>query len=170
MDSISTSHLKRKEERGFGLLRDQVSGLMFRGRCRRWRSHPSGKCSQERLTRGTVTSTMRRAAHPSGCARSGAGTSCSAAKYQSLFAGGTAHITHDRSFRESLSEQPLHGKRLLKASVSTWTAPSGDPGMAACNCLQGGGSLGATGYGFSEKLLAPKHVSGMVLWRGFVHT
>ena len=28
---------------------------------RRWRSNPSGKCSQERLTRGTVTSTMRRA-------------------------------------------------------------------------------------------------------------
>ena len=41
--------------------------------CWRWRSNPSGKCSQERLTRGTVTSTMRRAAHPSGCARCGAG-------------------------------------------------------------------------------------------------
>ena len=27
----------------------------------------SGKCSQERLSRGTVTSTMRRAAHTSGC-------------------------------------------------------------------------------------------------------
>ena len=39
--------------------------------CRRWRSNPSGKCSQERLTRGTVTSTMRRAVHPFGCARCG---------------------------------------------------------------------------------------------------
>ena len=41
-----------------------------------------------RLTRlnlqGTVTSTMRRAAHPSGCARCGAGAGCSAIKYQSL--------------------------------------------------------------------------------------
>ena len=27
--------------------------------------NPSGKCSQERLTRGTVTSKMRGAAHPS---------------------------------------------------------------------------------------------------------
>jgi len=54
------------------------------GRCRRWRSNPSGKCSQERLTRGTVASTMRRAAHPSGCARCGAGAGCSAIKYQSI--------------------------------------------------------------------------------------
>ena len=37
--------------------------------CRRLRSNPSGKCSQERLARGTVTSTTRRAAHPSGCVR-----------------------------------------------------------------------------------------------------
>jgi len=34
-----------------------------------------------------VTSTMRRAAHPSGCARCGAGAGCSAIKYQSLFIG-----------------------------------------------------------------------------------
>jgi len=53
--------------------------------CRRWRSNPSGKCSQDRLTRGTVTSTMRRAAHPSECARCGAGVGCSAIKYQSLY-------------------------------------------------------------------------------------
>ena len=51
---------------------------------RRWRSNPSGKCLQERLTRGTVTSTMRRAAHPSECARCVAGAGCSAIKYQSL--------------------------------------------------------------------------------------
>ena len=50
---------------------------------RRGRSNPSGKCSQERLTRGTETSTMRRAAHPSGRARCGAGAGCSAIKYQS---------------------------------------------------------------------------------------
>ena len=52
--------------------------------CKRWRSNPSGKCSQERLARGTVASTMRRAAHPSGSARCGAGAGCSAMKYQSL--------------------------------------------------------------------------------------
>ena len=33
---------------------------------------------------GTVTSTMRRAAHPSGCVRCGAGAGCSGIKYQSL--------------------------------------------------------------------------------------
>ena len=38
----------------------------------------------ERLTRGTVTSTMRRAANPSGCARCGAGAGCSARKKHSL--------------------------------------------------------------------------------------
>ena len=36
---------------------------MERQGCRRWRSNPSGKFSQERLTRGTVTSEMRKAAH-----------------------------------------------------------------------------------------------------------
>ena len=55
------------------------------GAGRRWRSNPPGKCSQERLTRGTVTRTMRRAAHPSGCARCGAGAGCSAINYQSLW-------------------------------------------------------------------------------------
>jgi len=57
---------------------------IFHPRRRRWRSNPPGKRSQERLTRGTVASTMRRAAHPSGCARCGAGAGCSAIKYQSL--------------------------------------------------------------------------------------
>ena len=51
--------------------------------CRRWRSNPSGKCSQARLTRGTVTSATRRVAHPSGCAGCGA-DACSAIKYQFL--------------------------------------------------------------------------------------
>ena len=45
--------------------------------------HPKN-ASQERLTQGTVTSTMRREAHPSGCARCGAGAGCSAVQYQSL--------------------------------------------------------------------------------------
>ena len=45
---------------------------------RRWGSNPSGNCSQERLTRGKVSSTIRREAHPSGCARCGAGAGCSA--------------------------------------------------------------------------------------------
>ena len=55
-----------------------VLGAWYRSFSRRWRSTPFGKCSQERLTRGTVTSTMRKAAHPSGCARCGAGAGCSA--------------------------------------------------------------------------------------------
>ena len=55
---------------------------------RRWRSNPFGKCSQERPIRGTVASTMRRAAPSSGCARCGAGAGCSAMKYQSLWTTG----------------------------------------------------------------------------------
>ena len=39
----------------------------------------------DRLTRSTVTSMLSRAAHPSVCARCGAGAGCSATKYQSLF-------------------------------------------------------------------------------------
>jgi len=53
----------------------------------RWSSNPSGKRLQERLTRGAVTSTMRMAtpaAHPSGCARCGAGAGCSPIRYLSL--------------------------------------------------------------------------------------
>ena len=64
-------------------------------RSRRWRSNPSGHCSQERLTRGTVTSTMRKAAHPSGCARCGAGAGCSAIKYQSLSASRSCACAHN---------------------------------------------------------------------------
>ena len=47
-------------------------------------SSPSDKCSQERLARGTVASTMRRAAYPSGCARCGDGAGCSAIEKRSL--------------------------------------------------------------------------------------
>ena len=45
---------------------------------------PCVTCSPKRLTQGTVTSTMHRAAHPSGCARFGAGAGCSTIRYQSL--------------------------------------------------------------------------------------
>ena len=45
------------------------------------------KIPQERLARSTVTSTMRRAAHPSRCARCGAGAGCSSITHQSLWAG-----------------------------------------------------------------------------------
>jgi len=51
---------------------------------RRWRSNPSGQCSQERPSRGTVTSTMRGAENLSECAKCGAGIDCSAIKHQSL--------------------------------------------------------------------------------------
>ena len=46
-------------------------------RCRRWSSNPSGKCSYERPTRGTVCGTMR-----SMC---GADAGCLAINYQSLW-------------------------------------------------------------------------------------
>jgi len=60
--------------------------INLRGSCvrRRWRSNISETFSQQRLTRGTVIGTTRRAAHPSGCGRCGAGAGCSAIKYQSL--------------------------------------------------------------------------------------
>ena len=74
---------------------------------RRWRSNPSGKCSQERLSRGTVTSTMRKAAHPSGCARCGAGAGCSAIKYQSRW----TPLAPDRVDRDS--NQSTHNKTRL---------------------------------------------------------
>jgi len=56
--------------------------------------------SQERLTRGTVTSKIRRAAHPSGCAKCGAGAGCSSTECQSL-RGPFAKLCHPRNFRES---------------------------------------------------------------------
>ena len=61
-----------------------AKGTRGRNMGRRWRSNPSGKCLQEQLTRGTDTSTMRKAAHLSGCARCGAGSGCSAMTYRSL--------------------------------------------------------------------------------------
>ena len=71
---------------GFGVEVSRFKNQVFGSRAgrgwwiggRRWRSDPSGKGSHERLTRGTVISTMRRAAHPSGSARCGAGAGCSA--------------------------------------------------------------------------------------------
>jgi len=59
--------------------------------CRgRWKSYPSEKCLRVRLTRGTVTGTMRRAAYPSGYARCGAAAGCSTIRYQSpLFLSST---------------------------------------------------------------------------------
>jgi len=48
----------------------------------------AGGRASEAGSASTVTSTMRRAAHPSGCVRSGAGAGCSAINYQSLRFGG----------------------------------------------------------------------------------
>ena len=64
--------------------REHCSRMQSVTQCRRRGSNPLGKCSPERLTRGTVTSTMRKAAHPPGCARCGAGAGRSSIKYQSL--------------------------------------------------------------------------------------
>ena len=47
--------------------------------CRRWSSNPSGKCSSERPTRGTVGGTMR--------SMRGADAGCLAINYQSLYLG-----------------------------------------------------------------------------------
>ena len=68
--------------------------------CRRWSSNPSGKCSYERPTRGTVCGTMR-----SMC---GAGAGCLAINYQSL------HIREQRGIagwaRPAPSKAPLLGR------------------------------------------------------------
>ena len=67
---------------GVGARKDDAEG---RGvRCGRTGAVSLSLSRPERLTRGTVTTTMRRAAHPSGCARCGAGAGCSAITYQSL--------------------------------------------------------------------------------------
>ena len=59
---------------------------------RRWSSNPSGKCSYERPTRGTVCGTMR-----SMC---GADAGCLAINYQSLFATATReHLLCRRGLR-----------------------------------------------------------------------
>jgi len=63
--------------------------------CRR--SNPSGKCSQERLTWGTVTSTMRKATNPPGCVRFSAGSS-----------GGLHGLRHQELPRYLQREVPAH--------------------------------------------------------------
>ena len=62
----------------------RVEGLVGR----RWSSNPSGKCSYERPTRGTVCGTMR-----SMC---GADAGCLAINYQSLGVGGDLGLTWSR--------------------------------------------------------------------------
>ena len=61
----------------------RVSGLGFRVEC--VRSKPQRPGFRVYGLRGTVTSTMRRAAHSSGCARCGDGAGCSAITYQSMY-------------------------------------------------------------------------------------
>jgi len=86
---------------------------------RRWRSNPSGKCTQERLTRGTETTTMRRAAHPSGCARCGAGAGFSAIQYQSLwFSRESRRGTNANAGRTSTSVPSLPLALSLMLSLS----------------------------------------------------
>ena len=88
----------------------RISRLMFpidefRDSCyrrSRWRSNPSGKCSHARLTRGTATSTMRRATRPSGRARCGAGAGCSVMKYQSIMLSTGSRRRRLRAKRETL--------------------------------------------------------------------
>ena len=91
----------------------------------RWRSNPSGKFSQEQLTRGTVTGTMRGAAHPSGCARCGAGAGCSAMKCQSLPLQTAKKLTERRILVEHPIEDLLREteKRARNHSIRT-TSPS----------------------------------------------
>ena len=83
----------------------------------RWRSNPSDKCSQERLTRGTVTSTIRRAAHPSGCARCGAGAGCTTMKCQSLTPCAPVNLSSDC--------QLIISPRQRKRSTSSSSTQSG---------------------------------------------
>ena len=93
-----------------------------------------GGCSQERLIRGTETSTMRRAAQPSRCARCGAGAGCSVIKYQSLW-GGLNHLrvgmsggkAHERSERQEHSNKNngfTHGTRRALPSSGRHQRPA----------------------------------------------
>jgi hypothetical protein len=79
------------------------------------------KCPQERLTRGTVTSTMRRAARPSGCARCGAGAGCLVIQYQSLLVPGPLRDCILRFWVSRLEEYRF---RLSPHSVFLFTCPS----------------------------------------------
>ena len=100
-------------------LTGQICG--WQADCRKWRSNPCGKCSQQRLTRATVTSTMRRAAHLSGWASCSAG--CSAMKYQSL-AGGLGSRADGGARHRS-----LRGVRHLPAARPTSGVSSHPSGM-----------------------------------------
>ena len=69
---------------------------------RRCKSNPSGRFSQERLTRGTVTSTTRRAAHPSGWARCVAGAGRSA-----MIDSGSGEVSREKRW---LFEEPTQSR------------------------------------------------------------
>ena len=63
-------------------------------------------------TRGTVTSTMRRAAHSSESARCGAGADCSALKYQSLLvcrAGGASSAGREGEYVRAMDHGKVRG-------------------------------------------------------------
>ena len=95
----------------------------------RWRSNPSGKCSQERLTPGPVTSTMRRAAHPSGCARCGAGAGCSAIKYRSLLKAAAAAAAKRQLLKSCSGRSPSsQGRNLVLTGL--YLPHSLDSGLA----------------------------------------
>ena len=79
----------------------EVTELSDMARSRREKGSLEPEPMRENPT-GTVTSTMRRAAHPSGCARCGAGAGYSAKKYQSL----TELSDVARSRRERGSPEP----------------------------------------------------------------
>ena len=78
-------------------------------------------CCYRSLTRGTVTSTLHRAAHLSGCARRVAGAGCSAIRYLSL------QISHEyRSLYHSLyitSKWSRPDPFVSKQWTSSWRNP-----------------------------------------------
>ena len=78
--------------------------------------NPSGKCPQERLTRGTLTSTIRKAAFPPGCARCGAGAGCSAIKYQSLYHARSVAVKSTRSRADRKGQNNVRSTRYRRKS------------------------------------------------------
>ena len=73
-----------------------------------------------------VQFTMRKAAHPPGCARCGAGAGCSAIKYQSLCNSGTRRVVLGCGGCESGPLKTVHlSRHTWPEGLGTFTQPSG---------------------------------------------
>jgi len=99
---------------------------------RRWSSSPSGKCSYERPTRGTVCGTMR-----SMC---GADASCLAINYQYLVgrarsSGAATGVALSSSAAVLLSAQSLVIQKSTSLRVPAEYEPSSEPFLITAKCV-----------------------------------